>query len=107
MCIRDSPHPVVGFPGYLRALWKFPHAPLLSLRPQYEHQRWDLKWSAGEGDVTTAALSVKKRRWGGHMRASANPKLRAWQVRLVHHKNIPALPASDWSVMRIYPRFRV
>eukprot|EP00976_Prorocentrum_cordatum_P090047 1187953-Prorocentrum_minimum.AAC.1 len=25
-------------------------------------------------------------------------------VRLVRHENIPARPASDWSVMRIYPR---
>eukprot|EP00976_Prorocentrum_cordatum_P063073 1176969-Prorocentrum_minimum.AAC.2 len=26
-------------------------------------------------------------------------------VRLVRHENIPTLPASDWSVVRIYPRF--
>ena len=25
-------------------------------------------------------------------------------VRLVRHENIPARPASDWSVMKIYPR---
>ena len=24
---------------------------------------------------------------------------------MVRHENIPALPVSDWSVMRIYPRF--
>eukprot|EP00959_Pyramimonas_sp_CCMP1952_P293947 6147692-Pyramimonas_sp.AAC.2 len=25
-------------------------------------------------------------------------------IRLVRRENIPALPASDWSVVRIYPR---
>eukprot|EP00959_Pyramimonas_sp_CCMP1952_P217262 4544058-Pyramimonas_sp.AAC.1 len=25
--------------------------------------------------------------------------------RLVHRENIPALPAFDWSIVRMYPRF--
>jgi deoxyribodipyrimidine photolyase len=47
------------------------------MRPQYESQRWDLGWS--DADDTVAALSVKRQRWGAHMRASADPRLRAWQ----------------------------
>eukprot|EP00959_Pyramimonas_sp_CCMP1952_P094921 1985255-Pyramimonas_sp.AAC.1 len=30
---------------------------------------------------------------------------RAFCVRLVRRENIPALSVSDWSVVRIYPRF--
>eukprot|EP00976_Prorocentrum_cordatum_P098976 1191631-Prorocentrum_minimum.AAC.6 len=27
-----------------------------------------------------------------------------WRVQWVHHGNIPARPASDWSITGIYPR---
>eukprot|EP00959_Pyramimonas_sp_CCMP1952_P020127 425003-Pyramimonas_sp.AAC.1 len=30
----------------------------------------------------------------------------AARKRLVRHENIPVLPTSDWSVMKIYPCFR-
>eukprot|EP00976_Prorocentrum_cordatum_P037702 765752-Prorocentrum_minimum.AAC.1 len=39
-------------------------------------------------------------------RTPASRARRAPQMfRLVHHEDIPTLTASDWSIVRIYPRF--
>lgn len=81
------------------SLWRFPRLADHPLRPQYEHQWWEVPWDprprksrgcrggvedaevegGGRGDSTLAALAVTRRRWDSFMAASDDTNLRAWQ----------------------------
>eukprot|EP00959_Pyramimonas_sp_CCMP1952_P204607 4278324-Pyramimonas_sp.AAC.1 len=63
---------------------------------------------ATDDETRTGSTLLHPRRWNRTPQRTLQNMfvIRAHtRVRLVRRENIPAFPASDWSVVRIYPRF--
>ncbi len=81
------------------ALWRFPWMPDAPLRPQYEHQRWDIWW---RGEVETRSLQVGPRRTGAGLPAGGRsgwcrPTGRGCAVRACCERGpAPGLLARRW-----------